>query len=116
MPQQPANITSGLPYLGEDNVFYMLPPRDNTSYQGAFNEFYYDLPINHLPGIHWCAPPVRGWCRMGAPFSPPVPNHRICSVTIECALVRLMHSLVVAVPALVATKCACRACAGSTPT
>ena len=57
VPQQPANITSGLPYLGEDNVFYMLPPRDNTSYQGAFNEFYYDLPINHLPGIHWCAPP-----------------------------------------------------------
>ena len=33
----------------------MIPPRDNTSYPGAFTEYYYDLPINHLPGIHWCA-------------------------------------------------------------
>ena len=31
----------------------MIPPRDNTSYPGAFTEYYYDLPINHLPGIHW---------------------------------------------------------------
>lgn len=55
IPQQPKNITTPLPYIGEDNVFYMIPPRDNTSYPGAFNEYYYDLPINHLPGIHWCA-------------------------------------------------------------
>ncbi|KAK9821117.1 hypothetical protein WJX81_008681 [Elliptochloris bilobata] len=60
IPQQPANATAPLPYLGEDNVFYMLPPRDNTSYQGAFNEYYYDLPINHLPGIHWFHPHLKG--------------------------------------------------------
>lgn len=54
IPQQPKNITTPLPYIGEDNVFYMIPPRDNTSYPGAFTEYYYDLPINHLPGIHWC--------------------------------------------------------------
>lgn len=74
-------------------------------------------PAHQPPAGHpLVRPPVRGWCRMGAPFSSPVPNHRICSVTMECALVRPMHFVVVAVPGLVATKCACRACAGSTPT
>jgi len=54
VPLQPKNITSGLPYLGEDNVFFMIPPRENTSYPGAFTEYYYNIPVNHLPGIHWC--------------------------------------------------------------
>ena len=50
-------------------MFYMLPPRENTSYPGAFNQYYYDLPINHLPGIHWCAhtAPMRGSPARGQP-------------------------------------------------